>query len=66
MKAAILFKLYNPRVKYNYKFVISYSPTINSSLRKNIQNNENYLYELGSNFNIKNIKKCLKIFKSHK
>ena len=66
LKRSILFKVYDPRVKYKFNYVISYSPTINSSLRKTIKNNENYLYELGSNFNINNIQKCLKIFKLHK
>ncbi len=60
----ISFKVLNPNAKYKYNFIISYSPTINSSLKKNIKNSENYLSEVGLNFNKKNIMKSLKKFLS--
>ena len=63
LKRKVYFKIFNPKIEYKYKYIISYSPTINSSLRKVIKNSENYIYEIGSNFNKNNVQKYLIIFK---
>ena len=52
----------NTKIEYKYKYIISYSPTINSSLRKVIKDSENYISEIGSNFNKNNVQKCIKKF----
>ena len=62
LKKSIYFRIFDPKIEYKYKYIISYSPTINSSLIKAIRYSENYLYEIGSNFNKTNTQKCLKIF----
>ena len=62
LKRQIYFKIFNTKIGYEYKYIISYSPTINSSLRKVIKKSENYINEIGSNFNKNNVKKCIKKF----
>ena len=61
-KRPIYFKIFDPKIEYKFRYVISYSPTIDSSLRKIVKDNRNYLYEIGSNFNNINIQKCIKSF----
>ena len=60
LKRQISFKIFNTKIGYKYNYIISYSPTINSSLRKVIKNSKNYIYEIGSNFNKNNVQKCIK------
>ena len=62
LNRSFYYKIINPKIVYEYKYIISYSPTINSSLRRVVKNSENYIYEFGFNFNNKNIQKCLKKF----
>ena len=61
-KRPIYFKIFDPKIEYKFRYVISYSPTIDSSLRKIVKDNRNYFYEIGSNFNNINIQKCIKNF----
>ena len=43
LKRQISFKIFNTKIGYKYNYIISYSPTINSSLRKVIKNSKNYI-----------------------
>ena len=62
LKRKIYLKIFNTKIGYKCKYIISYSPTINSSLRKVIKDSENYISEIGSNFNKNNVQKCIKKF----
>ena len=59
LKSNFKYKIFDPINKYKYEHIISYSPTINSSLKKLIKFNINYVYEVGDNFNKKNFQKYL-------
>tara|TARA_B100000886_G_C20423836_1_gene492916 strand:+ start:852 stop:1811 length:960 start_codon:yes stop_codon:yes gene_type:complete len=61
-KRSIYFKIFDPKNEYKYRYVISYSPTIDSSLKEIVRYSRNYFYEIGSNFNKINIQKCIKKF----
>lgn len=54
-------KIYNNKINNFYKYVISYSPTINSSFNSKLRSSKNVLMELGMNFNKKDIENNLKI-----
>ncbi len=61
-KTNVRCKIYNKKINNFYKYVISYSPTINSSFNLKLKSSSNVLMELGINFNKKEIKKKLRIF----
>ena len=58
----VKFKVFNNKIENFYKYVISYSPTINSSFDLKLRSNENVLMELGVNFNRKDIKNKIRLF----
>ena len=55
----LCYKIFDQKISYEYKYIISYSPTINSSICNAIKKSQKYLYELGFNFNKQNIQKNL-------
>ena len=61
-KSNVKLKIYDNKIKNFYKYVISYSPTINSSFNLKLKHSKNVLMELGTNFNKKDIKNKIRIF----
>lgn len=55
-------EIYKDYKSYSFKYMISYSPTINSSIDDNLRKKLNFIEELGINFNKDNIKTKLKNF----
>ena len=53
----LCYKVFDQRIAYEYKYIISYSPTINASASNNIKKSQKYLYEFGFKFNKLNIQK---------
>ena len=53
LKSRIRYRIFNNKTKNFYKYVISYSPTINSSINLKLKSNKNILIDLGINFNKK-------------
>ena len=60
-KSNVKLKIYDNKIKNFYKYVISYSPTINSSFNLKLKHSKNVLMELGTNFNKKDIKNKIRI-----
>ena len=61
-KRNIKLKIYDKKIKNFYKYVISYSPTINSSFNLKLKHSKNVFMELGINFNKKDIKNKIRLF----
>ena len=53
----ICYKIFDQKIAHKYKYIISYSPTINSSIDNTIKKSQKYIYQFGFNFNKKNIQK---------
>ncbi len=62
LKSRVRYRIFNNKTKNFYKYVISYSPTINSSFKLKIKSNKNVLIDIGKNFNIKDIKNKIRTF----
>ena len=61
-KSNVKLKIYDKKIKNFYKYIISYSPTINSSFNLKLKHSKNVLMDLGKNFNKKDIKNKIRTF----
>ena len=58
----VKYKIFNNKKDSLYKYIISYSPTINSSLSLKLKSSKNVFMEVGVNFNRKNIQDKISTF----